>query len=276
MEILKDIKEILLTMISFWTVAGFLIKVFSGFFVEKIKLKYKNVYWKQSTFEVILKWIGNMIILMYILMFCYYIKDFILNRKSSVFIKSISTPSYNVDLTVIIGFIVAVMICFMILSILISEEIEKLFIDKFENGNKNKVKFKYKLINTLSRVVSCVFMIIFIVAVLGITDISTIFFTGYLAGMGIIIYLFQTGIYGVIKEIEMNNIFIMHLNKDIISCSCFLEYEDYYLVFEDGVERFVKKDEIKEIRKIDVDKIRHDKIKNSIKEIINSLIENTN
>jgi len=89
----------------------------------------------------------------------------------------------------------------------------------------------------------------FIVSILGTRDIIIIAFMGYLSAISIIIYLFQTGISGVIKEIETNSIFIMKLSKDIISCSCFLEYEDYYLIFEDGVERFIKKDEVKEIRK---------------------------
>ncbi len=249
MNVLKDIKEVLLAMIAFWTVAGFLIKVFSGFFVENIKLKYKNVYWKQSTFEVILKWIGNMTILVYMIMFCYYIIDFILYRKSSMFVKSISIPNFNIDLITIIGLIVTVMIFFMVLSVLISQAIEELFIDKLENGNINKVKRRYKLINVLGKTISCVFIIIFIVDISKTADISTTFFTGYLAGLGIIIYLFHTGISGVIKEIETNSIFTIHLSKDIISCSCFLEYEDYYLVFEDGIERFIKKDEVKEIRK---------------------------
>lgn len=250
-EYIKETKEIFLAMIAFGTILGFIIKAFNGFFIEYIKTKYKIIQFKQSPFEVILTIVGVIVLLSEFIILGLYIYDSFKNKSNSLIFKSLTNLKISSDLIDSLSLIIALLILFMMLSLIIILKIKEVFIRKLEYGNYFKVKKTYKVINILSISVACILIIFSIIGLFAQPNKEAFTFIIFLLSISLIICLVQISVRGVIKEIEFIDGYIMHFGEEVIHCSCFLEYDDFYLIFANQSKKYIKKSEIKEIKKGD-------------------------
>lgn len=267
----KDIVDLVVSLSSFLVIIGGIVKLFKDFFMEIVKFKYRNIPCKLSVFEVLIN----------LVMVCVLLLDIValLVQTFNLFVNMGNAGILINDgevLLWIIGFIVAMV---WVINIgLLFWELSKMY-DKFisylENGAKKEVNkldcWRISIVIFLSSMYILIWgYVIFELNIKSIIKLSPLIISTIISDI-IAINLLE-----VYKTLKNGVKYILYTDKELISCNIFLEYNDYYLIFEDGIERFIKKDEVKEIRKIDINKIQHDKVKNSIKEIINGLIENTN
>lgn len=267
----KDMVDFVVSLSSFLVIIGGVVKLFKDFFMEIVKFKYRNIPCKLSVFEVLIKLGMACVILFDIVAILVQIFNLVVNRGSAGFLVNDGE-----GLLWIIGFIGAI-VWLINIGVLFWElsNIYDKFISYLENSTKkevNKLDFwRISIVIFLSSIYILMWTyVIFELDIKSIIGLSSLGISTVISG---IIAISLLEVYKTLKNREK---YILYTDKELIACNMFLEYNNYYLIFEDGIERFIKKDEVKEIRKIDVDKIQHDKIKNSIKEIINGLIENTN
>lgn len=72
-----------------------------------------------------------------------------------------------------------------------------------------------------------------------------------LIGMtGLISLIISISLLNVIEMLESNCMYEIIIEQEVIMCRCYLEYEEYYLIFVNGMERYINKSKIKEVRKL--------------------------
>jgi len=267
----KDIVDLVVSLSSFLVIVGGIVKLFKDFFMEIVKFRYRNIPCKLSVFEVLINLFMVCGLLFDIVALLVQIFNLFINRENvGILIND------GEGLLCIIGFIVSIVLLINIG--LLFWELSKMY-DKFisylENGTKKEVnKFDFWRI-LIVIFLSSIYILIWGCVVFE-SNIKSIIRLSPLMISTIITDIIAINLLEVYRTLKNGVKYILYTDKELISCNMFLEYNDYYLIFEDGIERFIKKDEVKEIRKINIDKIRNYKVKNSIKEIINGLIENTN
>lgn len=257
-SIIRDILVIVTSIISFLIVY---IKIIYSLFMEIIKMNYKNGPGQQSLFGIIVRGTTYMFIFLYIVLFIYM---FFLNGNQ---MESTLHGSFSYSLIFpIIMIIVIVKTCTNFFYLIFH------FHHKIQNPQSNDLKNKYEISNF--------FNIIFttIVATMGLYELyyrfrydifillidqqvegssiqmekvnlflSNVFFELFLLGIFVTCIKLQE----IIKDIKSDVTYILFQENEEIKCKSYLEYKDYYLIIEEnGIERYISKGKIKEIRKI--------------------------
>jgi NADH:ubiquinone oxidoreductase subunit 5 (subunit L)/multisubunit Na+/H+ antiporter MnhA subunit len=253
---LSHIRDVLLSLTTLITVIGVYTKTFNKFFLDIIKSKYDNVPGQQPLFDTILKSI--------VYIFCgteivTLITSLIFQGKDKIF-----NEGFNMDWNSIIAIILAILFAvlyFTFINNFFNFRIK--FIDKFENGrtiNRGEIK-KLKNRNKFNLYIS-IFYFIICIYVIGmyiqlnktkpltskdINAVITIFSVAIISyTLTICCFSFKT----VIKFLEDNYVYIIYFEDELIYCSSYLEYTNYYLIIKNGKERYISKSKVKEIQKI--------------------------
>lgn len=244
MEELKNIREIMLTLISFGTVAGFIIDVSRKFFIETIKFKYKSIPGKQSRFEIIVMMgVICSISINVIFSFGEIIKLISFKRKSADV-----TLSKEVILILIFLTIWGV---YEWLSGMIFFEVRELFIYYIENAqvrncDKNVLKKCTKRVKCLI-LIAATYLGVSIISIDETQWLKTGWFGFSLFGVtAIITFTILFSIKAILDEMELEKTYVLYANHNTnICCKCYLEYDDYLLVFNNGVETYILKSDVK-------------------------------
>lgn len=266
---LDIIKNILLTLSALAAVIGFYIKTSSNFFIETIKSKYKNIPGKQSTFEVITKWISYIVASIYVFVCILYLFSLFKGNgngdNSGVSFRDYISISYLTGLAMALLFIYS-FYCILKVFPYCQETFVKILENKSNEKFDNKYIRKIKLGITTSSIISGMLILCILITLtegIDIVKVNGIYiFENNITDKDIgatvlasLIVLFSTTCFIVLnslKEIYINinnNIYKMYTNNDDIECKCYLEYGEYYLIFKEGVETYIKKSEVKKIIK---------------------------
>lgn len=261
------LRNLLLTLTTVGAVLSFYIKVCRDFFIETIKLNYKNVPGKQSIFEIITIWIMYSSIIIYIV----WVIVFILTKGSMMNIKS--TDIITQDR---VAYLIAAIILILFLNsfscLVVSFHIlRKYFIYKLERKCIKRVSNKMRLWIRGSKITSSLlcligmFVIIYypmlqisllkedrnfiFINTLSVEEISTFATYGIIAFISLTFFIILNSMEEIAKALNENFTYIILTDTEEIACNIYLEYNEYYLVFRNGVQRYISKSKVKEINK---------------------------
>ncbi|WP_143314226.1 hypothetical protein [Clostridium sp. HBUAS56017] len=267
---LEQIRNFLLTLTAIGTVVGFFIKTVNDFFMKSIRKRYKNVPGKQTIFEIIVEWIAYIIVFIYLFVAGTLIITSIANSdwhwvSANIQIGEINYGNF-VGIAIVIAFFFS--ICAPIFA---WSSVSNLFILKLEKGLCHKVKRITKKIITLGVIASSIttsggiYLIwalldqkvklvvknssYFLENNLGDDDMKMILLVGFALFFTITAFIILNSLKEICKVIDKLQMYILCTSKENIICRCYLEYDEYYLLFENGTERYIKKSEVKEIKK---------------------------
>ncbi|BCZ45113.1 hypothetical protein psyc5s11_11800 [Clostridium gelidum] len=257
--------------IAILTVLGTLvvlhIKAFYNFFMAIVKIKYKEVPGKQSMFSVVIEWIGFIGFFIYVIVL------------GSMFIKNFYKINFDISLKnmnliyfmelILFALVIVVIIFVSIDAIQKFRYLKKNFRKKLEGDlvtlednieSKNMkniyvfsvsiVLFLFVILDGISRnieIMNSKFVLfpknepneIFIIALTMEIIISTLL-------------LISINMKEIIKTLRSNDLYMILIDDEEIYCSCYLEYKNHYLIIkkDKGIERYISKSKVKEIRKI--------------------------
>lgn len=66
----------------------------------------------------------------------------------------------------------------------------------------------------------------------------------------IILFMISLSLFEVRNEINRVVTYYIIRKDNVISCECYLDYTEYYLVIDNGIERYIKKSDVIEIKKV--------------------------
>lgn len=261
------LRNLLLTLTAVGAVLSFYIKVCRDFFIETVKSNYKNVPGKQSIFEIIVKWamyslfiLDGVVILLFIL------------TKGEILFENITNTEVQ-DLWLKVFSIVILIFCSssLICTLYSFYKVKRYFIDKLEDKYKKTVGIKTKIWIYISMAMSLiVFLVGSAVIILNIYIKVTLVKEGrnfifinsaskddinnYISWVAIsfvclTIYIILNSINEFAKTINENCTYIILTDAEDIVCNSYLEYNECYLVFRNGVQRYISKSKVKEINK---------------------------
>ncbi|WP_026888352.1 hypothetical protein [Clostridium beijerinckii] len=261
------LRNLLLTLTTVGAVLSFYIKVCRDFFIETIKLNYKNVPGKQSIFEIITIWIMYSSIIIYIV----WVIVFILTKGSMMNIKSTDIitqdrVAYLIAATILILFLNSFS-CLVVSFYML----RKYFIYKLERKCIKRVSNKMRLWIRGSKITSSLlcligmFVIIYypmlqmsllkedrnfiFINTLSVEEISTFATYGIIAFISLTFFIILNSMEEIAKTLNENFTYIILTDTEEIACNIYLEYNEYYLVFRNGVQRYISKSKVKEINK---------------------------
>lgn len=265
-----EIRNSLITLTTIITVLGVYIKVVDSFIINTIKSEYKNIPIKQSVFNIMITFAGYILVSLY---FIFIIKGVIHIYKNG-FLESFSL-NVNLEkpnLGTALGLILAIAFLSTLTVVMINVgKTRSAFINKLENKSYEKIKRYTRGINyygIISAIVVNLYCIIYLYLVIltnikfvnssGIyivenyindEELSSIAFSASMLFISFTSFLLLNSFREIHNAVNESKMYILFTNKETIVARCFLEYDEYYLIFEDGIERYIKKSEVKEIRK---------------------------
>lgn len=265
MIITMAIKDTIAIITVIGTFVVFFTKAIYNFFIANIKRKYREVPGNQSLFDIIVEWIS------YIGFVLYFIFMIILVKKSSE-ISSFDIIPKNHNIVTIIIFIVELVIFSAMVYSIYKTMLN--FVD-LKNDFQDKLKGKFKKMKPKIEINNYIYIIMFIISFVFSTICVVILISSYISfrNTDIIISLnnyddikgflilvsmsFFCGIFllitinlkEIIKTLKSNDIYVIITDEEIY-CKLYLEYNEYYLVIKDNVEKYISKSKVKEIRKI--------------------------
>ncbi|MGG7176211.1 hypothetical protein ACQPU1_01365 [Clostridium paraputrificum] len=231
------IRNTLITATTIVTTLGIYVKATDNFTINTIRNKYKNVPAKQSIFNTVIKLFGYIIIISYLFLI---VMIFIYVKQIGI-LESIK-PKMKFEgptISIILGIMLAVFFFISISSVFLNfNKIRSSFINKIKNESYDKVKNINIILNRAGMLTSGVVIVYWIVYVFLMlrTKINIVSKNGT--------YIFENNI----SDYEISNVIFASFVA-FVCLTSFLEYDEYYLIFENGIERYIKKSEIKEIRK---------------------------
>lgn len=293
---LEKIRNISLLITGLGAVFSIYLKTFNGLAMDTIKGKYKNIPGRKSVFDAIIELIKYCFIVIYTILFSMAIMSFFTSKEYEIVISSILKVDTYIDLVVILFALVSVVFPIASVSITINNffEIKNKFIEKLEN--KEDIKVDSKLINHnkigmfFSATITSIWLIFLVFIFTTGVDIvnnegiyifennipnDSISFLGilsFLAVISITSFIILNSLREIYIAINQEEYYILNINNREISCQLYLEYEEYFLIFENETEKYIKKSEVKEIIKLKKTKNRDTK-NEAIKEYFNNLIK---
>jgi len=255
---LDNIRNALLIITTAGIIIGIYVRSLNGYFIESIKCKYKYVPGQQSTFEMVINIISAIIFAIYFIALVIVI--FLIGVKSSELnILSYLQTNWRQDYTVVVtAFICGLPLIITFCINIMCDKLRTLFTNKMNNKTVNSSFKVYKRATIVAILISAIYLLLNLYVItkynLEAQDIQTnlIFLILIIACTTNIIILFS--LKTIITELSANVNYTFHMNKMKITCKCYLEYKEYFLVLEDGAEKFIKKSEIIQIEKIEINK----------------------
>ncbi|MBB6622045.1 hypothetical protein H7E67_01245 [Clostridium gasigenes] len=278
---LESIKNFLLTLSAIAAVTSIYINRCNIFFIESVKARYKNNPYNYSIFDVVTKFINYLFVsvsvsvsVIYILQYMWNIVKYIRDRFKGEVVTSSDTDFLSFNF--IIGFVFFIIILISIVYVL--RNIMELF-DKCKNEYINKIENKeYKIINSEelkrnknARVITIVIIAIWIMFTVTtlytgiepvksngilvfenniskrdmVASISFSFFTF----ISIACYFVLDSLKRISIAINEDVVYTLVIEKESMVCKLYLEINDYYLIFDNGIEKYIRKSDIKKIVK---------------------------
>ncbi|MDB2160494.1 MULTISPECIES: hypothetical protein [Clostridium] len=261
------LRNLLLTLTTVGAVLSFYIKVCRDFFIETVKSNYKNVPGKQSIFEIITVWVMYSSVIIYIVL----VILFILTKGSIVNIRS--TDSIIQDKVVYLIATTILLLFFNSLGCLgISFfKLRRYFIYKLEGkyikrlGNKMRLWISVSIITSLLLFLLGIFIVVYypilqisllkegrnfiFINTLSVDEIYAFATYGIISFIGLTFFIILNGMREIAKTINEKCTYIILTDTEEIACNSYLEYNEYYLVFRNGMQRYISKSKVKEIDK---------------------------
>lgn len=238
---MDEVRDYLLLIGTIFTMVGVLIKSINDFFINVIKMKYQNVPGKQSSFSFVLQITTYIVVL---IGFVSWIINIIGNQSNTLKAEPIIMILSVILSFFLFGPIFNVGYLFFNLKIY--------FIEKLESGKINQMDKKYKKKIRFWRKMSLIIPVIslFILIAELYEDKETLIFWGGYALFLFICFAILLRLEDIYNSLVKNDIYILKLKDEKVICKLYLEFEEFYLIFEDNHERYIKKSEVSEIRKV--------------------------
>lgn len=250
MNLIDNIRNLFLLLTASGAVIGVYLNSANNFYYNLIRLKFKNIPVKTSGFKVIITWISIIAIGFDFIYLGYSIWNFFSGGWQ---IDSNINMANMFSLSGVIAGIIVIGIIGFVGSIIIFSNIQILFIEKLKTNKNINIK-KYLIyinwVNIISSGIISFFLLLFIV----VTFLSNLI--RYKEAVSIII-LFLVVFTGFILAIALREFinaindkyeYILIGSKEYV-CKCYMDYDEYYLLFNNGIETYIRKSDIKEIIK---------------------------
>jgi hypothetical protein len=254
---IRDILVLLTSIVSFIIIY---FKILSSFFIETIKVKYKNGPCKESVFSIIIRGSTIVFVFIYIVCFGITIYNMIINRVN---IKEITLNTNG-----LVGGISALLLGG-IFGVTFNNflELKSVFICKLEDNLKSTIKKKYEITNFISMIISMSFGVVVFGGVLCELWKIVLLLTSAEEKIpqveisslmnNIIIWLFLFGVFviclslqEIIKDVYSDYTYWIVTDEDTYISKSYLEYKEHYLLIKDEKELYVNKNKVKRIEKI--------------------------
>lgn len=250
---LSHIKDLSLSLTTIITVLGIYTKTFNKLFLDIVKSRYNNVPGKQPLFDTIIKSI------MYI--FCgteivTLIVSLIFQGKDKIL-----GEGFKMNMDSIIGYALAILFGGLIYIFINSfSNLTLAFINKFENRRGLSTE-KIRKINKFN-LYGSVFYLIICICALGVyikssktnlltsKDINAIVTIFSVTVISFTFCICSFSFKVIIEFLANNDTYIIYVEDESIYCSCYLEYEDHYLIRKNERDRYISRSKVKEIQKI--------------------------
>lgn len=263
----ENIRNALIIITAIGTLLSLYIKSISDFPMELIKLNYKSIPGKQSAFKTVLSIVSWLFTTFYLIILFSFIILAVIDRKENILSQTITFKYVIEILTTVV--IISIIIGIPIKTI---RETQFLFVEKLENG----VSLKYdKYIDCLYRIGLVVNGII--LTLCGI-EICSVFKTGINIVKKEGLYIFENNINDenirilifilivilicsvsfillnsareILKSIKENITYNINFNGQSLTCKVYLEFDEFYLIFNNGTETYIKKSNVSSIVKL--------------------------
>lgn len=257
--------------VAILTIVGTLIalhiKAFYNFFMAIVKIKYKEVPGKQSMFSVVIEWIGYigffiyMIVLGSLLVKNFYQKDSIIRLRTMSLTDFMGLILFTIVIIATIFASIDAMQKFNYLKKNFRKKLEGNLVTLVDNLEKKNMKNIYVL--SVSTVLFLFVILDVISKNIEITNIKFVLFANdekiepFLIALILEIIistllLISINMKEIIKTLRSNDLYMVLIDDEEIYCSCYLEYKNHYLIIkkDKGIERYISKSKVKEIRKI--------------------------
>lgn len=277
---LNYIRDVLLAMTTIITVLGVFIKTLNKFFLETIKSRYKMIPGKQSIFDTVLKSIMVFISIVSII-FSFIMVTYSVIKKGSN-LNANELLNLNANIYQFIGFAIAMLFYYLMFGTQeVFNRLQRMFIDKIqkkspESKSKSKIlkKSMYSLyiyigntlniiknvsvrkLNIINIIISTflgssslILIISYILKGIKKEDLESVFILVLIGMFSLISFIISISLLNVVEIVNSNCIYKIVMEQEIIICRCYLEYDEYYLILENGDERYISKGKVKEIIK---------------------------
>lgn len=247
MNLIDNIRNLFLLLTASGAVIGVYLNSVNNFYYNLIKLKFKNIPVKTSGFKVIITWISIIAIVFDFIYLGYVIWSFFSGggqKDSNINMSNLFSLSGVIAGMIVMGFIA------FISTIIIFSKIQILFIEKLKTNKNINIKKYFYYINWSNIIISGIisfFLLFFIVVIFASNLIrykdvvsSIILFLVVFTGFILAIALRE-----FINAINDNYEYILIGSKEYV-CKCYIDYDEYYLLFNNGIETYIKKSDIKE------------------------------
>lgn len=259
----QKIKDLTVIVPALITLLAFLIKFIKNFFFECVKAEYRSNIGEISTFEAVINLLLNILICLElvlglaILAFIIYLH---INGKKINFQFLFNNKTTQSNANYISNFLyyitMGIYIFSSITTIRFFYKLKKEFIRNFSKKDKKIRNYKlYKSVNGFNKISSAGLMLAFGAISYSLIKESmnykyillVIGFTVYY----FILFLVTLSLEPIIKDLSNTIKFTLKLSNEDITCNCYLEYNKYYLIYDDEykMERYIAKNEVKEIQK---------------------------
>ena len=279
---LEKIRNLLIIISSLITIIGGVGKIAYNLFIESVKYQYKRVPAQQTNVGIVFN-----------VLFCTATIIDILG-VSSIFIRFIigATSENKTEMTTFIlpiVFITSIILLGVNFNIVRNKYIHKL----------TRHKYRYKKVGIWSFIaiilnIFCWGLLSLILISSIMTDISesiylksnsgTLIFESYLTGNDyeqllnnsfiviffIVLFMISLSLLEMAFVVNKDSVYYFIRKDSVISCESYLEYIEYYLIVQNGSERYIKKSDVIEIEKINNSlKINKKKKKDNPKILLN-------
>lgn len=263
LEIIKNILVTLSTLIL-WIILY--VKIFRNLFINIIEIRYQNIHEKPPISEITVLWISRIAMAVYIVLIFANIACIGIGVKWSHRFNISNYFTFNFRIGVLILFISSLVVYW---SAVLFLEYRKTLICMIENKSISKIEKKHIRINKMLIRVSVIISVILLLLIgfviiqsietvrfsviyffeNNIKNISLIAFLSLSILLNITIFIILISLKEVATIVNEEVIYILYTNKENIICKYFLEYEEYYLIFKNGIQKYIQKCEVYEIRK---------------------------
>lgn len=269
---LEKARNILLVISGMSALLSIYLKTMNSFAIDIIRNKYKNVPGKQPMFNTVIKFISYCFVGIYFVLFSLEIFDFFREKKWQPMIVNPIGKGGLYALGAVIGILIIILpIISAIISAINLLTIKDEFRKKLESNKYNKISNSTILYNRIGIVLSIIVTILWMI-LLGcifkdginvvnnggkyifqnnVSDENMTFIVAmtFLAIIAITSFIVLNSLKEMYTAVNQEESYLLKVNNYEIRCQCYLEYEEYFLIFEKGIERYIKKSEVKEIIK---------------------------
>ena len=259
MKYLSTMRDVIIIFTTIITAIGIYVKTLNKLFLDIIKNEYRMIPGKNNVLDVIIKIIIYTGFVMGIIYLCIEIFQ-IMTVPYYIEVKE-GIPTNIIQL---IGFIIAIAFSFMITCTIVSILKIKDYLEQYDDYSK-KINLRsknflgrniYKL-NCWNIVIESVFLglSIFVILIFAQEDVKylytktiiTVLIFGIIALGALIITI---SLCSIMKALKEDIAYYLVTQNESIICRFFLEYEEYYLIIMQGNEKYIRKTDVKIIRKI--------------------------